>query len=59
MTERAMMENPDRVQILKRAFELWEQAGMPQGRAEEFYHRAEQELRHEDKSDPLRAPDTL
>jgi DUF2934 family protein len=39
---------------MKRAYVLWEQAGMPEGRAEEFYHQAEQELRNEDKSDPSR-----
>jgi hypothetical protein len=39
------MENPDRAEIIKRANELWEQAGSPEGRAEEFYHQAEQELR--------------
>ena len=53
-----MMENPDRAQIIKRAYELWEQAGSPEGRAEEFYHQAEQELQNEteseSESDPLR-----
>jgi hypothetical protein len=39
--------------------ELWQQAGEPVGRDEEFYHQAEQELRNEDKSSPLRTPDTL
>jgi hypothetical protein len=50
------MENPDRAQIILRAYQLWEQAGSPEGRAEEFYHLAEQQLRNEEKSDP---PDTL
>jgi hypothetical protein len=52
-----MMETPDRPQIIKRAYE--EQAGSPEGRAEEFYHQAEQELRNENESDPLRTPDNL
>jgi hypothetical protein len=30
--------------IVRRAYELWEQAGTPDGRDHEFYHRAEQEL---------------
>ena len=47
-----MMENPDRAKIIKRAYELWEEAGSPEGRAEEFYHQAEEALRNEDKSDP-------
>ena len=52
-------ENPDRAQIIKRAYELWEQAGSPEGRAEEFYHQAEQELHNENESDPLRTPDNI
>jgi hypothetical protein len=51
------METPDRAKIMKRAFELWEDAGMPEGRAEEFYHLAEQKLREEEKSDPPQTPD--
>lgn len=54
-----MEEDPERAKIMKRAFELWEEAGSPEGRAEEFYHLAEQELRNKDKSDPLRTPDNL
>jgi hypothetical protein len=46
-------------EIKARAYELWKQAGEPQGRDEEFYHLAEQELRNEDKSSPLRTPDAL
>ena len=39
------MPNPTEEQILARAYELWQQAGEPEGRDEEFYHQAEQELR--------------
>jgi hypothetical protein len=53
------MENPTEQQIVRRAYELWEQAGKPEGRDEEFYHLAEQELRDADKSSPLRTPDNL
>jgi hypothetical protein len=53
------MPNPTEEQILARACELWQKAGEPAGRDEEFYHQAEQELRNEDKSSPLRTPDTL
>jgi hypothetical protein len=53
------MENPTRKQINHRAYELWEQAGKPDGRDQEFYHQAEQELRNADKSSPLRTPDNL
>ena len=55
------MENPTKDQIIHRAYELWEQAGKPDGRDEEFYHQAEKELQdaEEDKSSPLRTPDNL
>ena len=46
------MENPTREQIIHRAYELWEQAGKPEGRDEEFYHQVEQELRNQGKSPP-------
>jgi len=53
------MENPTEKQIVRRAYELWEQAGKPEGRDQEFYHLAEQELRDADISSPLRTPDNL
>ena len=53
------MANLSEQQIRARAYELWEQAGKPDGRDEEFYHQAEQELRNADKSSPLRTPDNL
>jgi hypothetical protein len=53
------MAKPSEEEIRKRAHELWEQAGKPEGREEEFWRLAEQELRNEDKSSPLRTPDTL
>lgn len=53
------MENPTKEQIIHRAYELWEQAGKPDGRDDEFYHQAEQELQKQDTSSTLRTPDTL
>lgn len=53
------MAKPSEEEIRKRAHELWEQAGKPEGREDEFWRLAEQELRNEDKSSPLRTPDTL
>jgi hypothetical protein len=47
-------ENPARMEVVRRAYELWQQAGMPEGRDQEFYLQAEQELRNADKSSPLR-----
>ena len=48
-----------REKIRARAYELWELAGKPEGRDDEFYHLAEQELRNADKSSPSRTPDNL
>ena len=39
------MSNPTKEQIIHRAYELWEQAGKPEDRDQEFYHQAEKELK--------------
>lgn len=52
----SIMEKPTEEQIRKRAQELWEQAGKPEGRDEEIWHQAEREL----QQDPShRTPDNL
>jgi hypothetical protein len=38
------MAKPTQEEVIHRAYELWEQAGKPEGRDQEFYHQAEQEL---------------
>lgn len=38
------MAKPKEIDIVRRAYELWQQAGEPTGRDDEFYHRARQEL---------------
>jgi hypothetical protein len=38
------MTKPTQEEIIHRAYELWEQAGKPDSRDEEFYHQAEKEL---------------
>jgi hypothetical protein len=53
------MTEPREEEIKRRAYELWEKAGQPEGKDEDFYRQAEQELRNEDKADPLRTPDNL
>ena len=59
MNERASSGKSGREpQIIKRAYGDWEQAGSPEGRAEEFYHQAEQELQNETKVNPSQ-PDNL
>ncbi len=53
------MTRPGEKEISARAYKLWEEAGMPEGRDEEFWQAAEQELINEEKSNPMRTPDTL
>jgi hypothetical protein len=43
--ESRKMETLTKEQIIHRAYELWEQAGKPDGRDDEFYHQAEKELK--------------
>jgi hypothetical protein len=54
-----IMPEPNKQEIEARAYKLWEQAGRPEDREAEFWQLAEQELRNEDKSSPMRTPDTL
>lgn len=53
------LSEPTEQEIREHAHRLWEQAGKPEGREDEFWHAAEQELRNADKSNTLRTPDTL
>ena len=46
------MKKPAEIDIVRRAYELWQQAGEPEGKDQEFYHLAEQELRNADESFP-------
>ena len=45
------MPAPSMPSIALRAYQLWEAAGRPEGRDEEFYFLAEEELREFLKSD--------
>lgn len=53
------MAKPNEDLIRKRAEELWERAGKPEGRDEEFWHQAEKELETNDESPSHRTPDNL
>jgi hypothetical protein len=53
------MTQPTEKEIKNRAYEIWERNGKPEGKEDEFWQQAEQELRNLDKSSPLRTPDTL
>jgi hypothetical protein len=50
---------PTEKEIENRAYDIWERSGRPEGREDEFWQLAEQELRNEDKSSPLRTPESL
>ena len=53
------MAMPSKKEIDARAYKLWEQNGQPEGRDDEFWHLAEQELLNEDKlSDPAKSSST-
>ena len=41
----------DETKIRDRAYQLWEQAGQPEGRDAEFWHEAERELSEEEDVD--------
>jgi hypothetical protein len=56
---KAKLHPPKQMQIVRRAYKLWQEAGEPQGKDEEFYYLAEQQLRDEVQSSPLRTPDNL
>jgi hypothetical protein len=51
------MAQPTEEQIRKRAFELWEQAGKPEGREDEFWDQAQRELQGEERGDPNKGAD--
>jgi hypothetical protein len=38
------LAKPRGIEIVRRAYELWEQAGRPDGQDQKFYHQAEREL---------------
>jgi hypothetical protein len=44
------MAKPAQIEIVRRAYQLWQQAGEPEGRDDEFYHQAELELRDQSNS---------
>jgi hypothetical protein len=42
------MAKPAQIDIVRRAYQLWQQAGEPAGRDQEFYLQAERELQEAD-----------
>jgi hypothetical protein len=53
------MAYPTDQQIRERAYQLWEKFGRPDGRADEFWHIAEQDLVNEDRASARCTPDNL
>lgn len=45
------MHTSDQDKIRERAFQLWDKAGQPEGREQEFWYEAERELAEEDEVD--------
>jgi len=45
--------------IRNRAHELWENAGKPEGREEEFWQQAERELKEKETGGKLESPDDI
>lgn len=41
------MQKPKEMDVVRRAYELWQKAGEPTGRDEEFYHKAKTELQQQ------------
>ncbi|MGY8681212.1 DUF2934 domain-containing protein [Bradyrhizobium sp. UFLA05-153] len=53
------MPQADSDEIRARAYKLWEEAGKPEGRIDEFWYEAEQQLKEERIRHELKTPDTL
>lgn len=45
------MQTQEQDKIRDRAYQLWDQAGQPEGREQEFWFEAERELAEEDEVD--------
>jgi hypothetical protein len=39
-----MASTPKEIDVVRRAYQLWQQAGEPAGKDDEFYHQAKKEL---------------
>jgi Protein of unknown function (DUF2934) len=45
------------IEIVRRAYQIWESAGKPDGKDEEFYHQAERELEEEQNLTEAKTPE--
>jgi hypothetical protein len=48
------MTKPKEVDVVRRAYELWKNAGEPSGKDDEFYFQARKELQEELEKQPRR-----
>ncbi len=53
------MNIPTQKDIERRAYQLWKEAGQPQGKDQEFYLEAERKLKEELIRHELKMPDNL
>lgn len=53
------MVEPNEDEIRRFAHQPWEKAGRPEGRDKELWKLAQQEVRNQNKSSPVRTPDNL
>jgi Protein of unknown function (DUF2934) len=53
------MSDHDDLGIQERAHRLWEEAGCPDGRGEEFWLEAERQIKEERLRHEVKTPDTL
>ena len=53
------MTHSSQKDIERRAYQLWEDAGQPKGRDQEFYLKAERQLKEERIRHELKTPDNL
>jgi hypothetical protein len=54
-----MVSQAELDEIRARAYKLWEEAGKPEGRIDEFWYEAEQQVKEERIRHELNTPDTL
>jgi hypothetical protein len=53
------MSDRDDLGIQERAHQLWEKAGRPEGRGEDFWLEAERQIKEERLRREVKTPDTL
>jgi hypothetical protein len=47
---------PKQIEIVRRAYKLWQENGQPDGKDDEFYYQAEREIEQEEMEDISKEP---